>query len=64
LSATSTLQWRAGVDDTLPNGLIVNIEAGKITRIGGVAKAEVDTVSAIVDCRLECGHATRRTYQF
>ena len=46
------------------NGGFVKIEAGKVARVGGIAKAEVNAVGAVVNRRLERGQAAGRANQF
>ena len=53
-----------GVSDALGDGMVVKVQAGEVARIGGVAKAEVYAISAIVDCGPEGGQAAGRAYEF
>ncbi|MNT81667.1 hypothetical protein D3C72_2212850 [compost metagenome] len=53
-----------GVAHALGDGLLVEIEAGEIARIGGVAKTQVDGIGAIVDGRFQGRQAAGGADQF
>lgn len=48
---------RLRVADAFAQGLVVEVEPGEIARVGVVPVAEVDRISAVVDCRLQGGQA-------
>jgi hypothetical protein len=46
------------------NGGLVKIEPGEIAGVGGIPKAQVNAVRAVVNGRLECRQAAGRANQF
>ncbi|EKD96926.1 MAG: hypothetical protein ACD_23C01183G0002 [uncultured bacterium] len=53
-----------GVANAGLDGGFVKVQAGKIARIGGIAKAQVDAICAVVHCGLERRQAAGRAHQF
>ena len=53
-----------GIAHAFAHGFGVEVQAGEVARIGGVLEAQVDTVCAIVDRRLERRQAACRADQF
>jgi hypothetical protein len=53
-----------GVGDAGLDGGFVEVQAGKVARVGGVAQAQVDAVGAVVDGGLERRQAAGRADQF
>jgi hypothetical protein len=53
-----------GVTDAAVDGSLVKVQAGKIARIGSVAKAQVNTVGSVVDSGFQGRQAASRANQF
>jgi hypothetical protein len=50
------------VMDAFGQALLVEVEPGKVARVGVVAEAEIDVVGAVIHRRLERREAARRTH--
>src|SRR3546814_6848695 len=46
------------------NSGLIEIQAGKIAGVGGIAKPQIDAVGAVIDRRLQGRQAARRADQF
>jgi len=52
------------IANALDHGLLVEVEAGKITRVGVVLVADIDSVRAMIDGRLERRQTASRADEF